>query len=156
MTSTTIRTDIVSDTCVKLACTLSAPPERVYRAWTEPEAICQWFCPDPGAVCRVPRFEASVGGGFEILMTTPVGEGSAIGSFLTLDPPKLVEFSFRCGHSSPDIPSSHVSIELTPEGNGTRLVLIDQRIANAEEAKSHLLGWQGCLNGLVDYVGAGN
>lgn len=152
MTSTSIRTDIISDSCVRLACTLAASPERVYRAWTEADAICQWFLPGPGSTCRTVKLDATVGGDFELLITTPVGESSTMGTFETLEPARLIEFSFGCRHDSPEHRSSHVSVELTPEGEGTRLVLTDRRIATPEDAKSHLLGWQGCLGGLVEFI----
>ena len=44
-----IRTEKPSDRELVLTCTFDAPPEKVYRAWTEPELLKRWFAPRPVA-----------------------------------------------------------------------------------------------------------
>jgi uncharacterized protein YndB with AHSA1/START domain len=52
---------------------INAPPEKVYRAWTEPELLKQWFAPRPWTT---PRAELDVrpGGGNLIVMKGPGGQ----------------------------------------------------------------------------------
>jgi uncharacterized protein YndB with AHSA1/START domain len=52
---------------------INAPPEKVYRAWTEPELLKQWFAPRPWTT---PRAELNVrpGGGNLIVMKGPGGQ----------------------------------------------------------------------------------
>jgi uncharacterized protein YndB with AHSA1/START domain len=52
---------------------INAPPEKVYRAWTEPELLKQWFAPRPWTT---PRAELNVrpGGGNLIVMKRPGGQ----------------------------------------------------------------------------------
>ena len=56
-----------------LTCLINAPREKVYRAWTEPELVKQWFCPRPWTT---PVFEADFrsGGGNRIVMRGPEGQ----------------------------------------------------------------------------------
>jgi uncharacterized protein YndB with AHSA1/START domain len=52
---------------------INAPPEKVYRAWTEPELLKQWFAPRPWTT---PHAELNVrpGGGNLIVMKGPGGQ----------------------------------------------------------------------------------
>ena len=51
---------------------LEAPPEKVFRAWTEPELIKQWFAPLPWTVTRVEN-DVRPGGTSLIVMRSPEG-----------------------------------------------------------------------------------
>jgi uncharacterized protein YndB with AHSA1/START domain len=54
----------------------AAPPEVVYRAWTEPELVRRWWCGQRGTmtVCEI---DLRVGGGWRYVMTTPDGSDVA-------------------------------------------------------------------------------
>jgi uncharacterized protein YndB with AHSA1/START domain len=62
----------LSDRQLVLTRLLDAPPEKVYRAWTEPELLKQWFAPLPWTT---PRAETDVrpGGASLIVMRSPEG-----------------------------------------------------------------------------------
>jgi uncharacterized protein YndB with AHSA1/START domain len=53
--------------------TFDAPPELVYRAWTEPELIKPWFCPKPWYVSHA-ETDVRAGGASYIVMNGPNGE----------------------------------------------------------------------------------
>ena len=63
----------ISDRELVLTCTFDAPPEKVFRAWTEPDLLKQWFAPLPWTT---PRAETDVrpGGASLIVMRNPEGE----------------------------------------------------------------------------------
>lgn len=56
-----------------LSCIIDATPETVFRAWTEPDLIQQWFAPKPWTVSHV-ETEVLVGGTSMIVMRSPDGQ----------------------------------------------------------------------------------
>ncbi len=52
---------------------INAPPERVYKAWIDPEMMKEWFCPRPWRVTRVEN-DVRAGGSSYVLMKAPNGE----------------------------------------------------------------------------------
>src|SRR6187431_2235100 len=51
---------------------IDAPPEKVYRAWTEPELLKQWFAPLPYTTSAV-EIDVRAGGSSMIVMRSPEG-----------------------------------------------------------------------------------
>ena len=49
------------------------PPEALWRAWTTPELLTQWFCPRPWALTE-PDIDVRPGGRFNWVMRGPEGE----------------------------------------------------------------------------------
>jgi uncharacterized protein YndB with AHSA1/START domain len=113
---------------------IGARPETVWRYWTDPERMCDWWGvgaeldPRPGGTCRV-----EMGGG-------PVMQGE----FLELVPYERIVFSF--GWESPDgapaiAPgSTRVEVTLSPDGEDTILTLRHSGIPVAH-ADEHAAGW---------------
>lgn len=87
------------------------PPERVWRALTDPAAIAQWLMPN--------NFEATLGHKFQF-RTTPRGtwDGRVQCEILELDPPRRLSYSW-----AGDNLRTVVTFELTPVSKGTRLRL---------------------------------
>lgn len=53
--------------------TLKAPRALLWRCWTEPALLCQWFCPKPWSVTEA-RLDLRAGGQFFTMMAGPAGE----------------------------------------------------------------------------------
>lgn len=111
---------------------IEAPPETVFRYFTESDALVAWMGeradldPRPGG-----RFELT------FLKMTVLGE------YLELDPPRRVVFSW--GHvGSAELPprASRVEVDLEPQAGGTRVRLVHSGIASADEREKHGRGWQ--------------
>ncbi|GHD42743.1 activator of HSP90 ATPase [Thalassobaculum fulvum] len=68
-----IRTEKPSDRELVLACTFDAPPEMVYRAWTEPALLKRWFAPRPYET-PVAELDVRAGGASRIVMRGPDGQ----------------------------------------------------------------------------------
>lgn len=52
---------------------IDASPEKLWRCWTEPELLKQWFCPKPWYVSKA-RIDLRPGGEFFMVMNGPDGE----------------------------------------------------------------------------------
>lgn len=103
---------------------LAQPPERVWPALLEPERLATWF---PTTVTVEPR----VGGRVEY------GTGEP-GTVTDLDPPRLLAYTWD---------EDHLRWELTPDGDGSLLVLV-HTFDDRAGAASFAAGWAGCLDAL--------
>jgi uncharacterized protein YndB with AHSA1/START domain len=112
---------------VRVVRDFAAPPERVFRAWTEPDQVAAWFGP---AHVETPRdgvrIDLRVGGRYELTMLAPGGREFAIGYEITaLEPPRLLELRSdpmpAAGMHEPTV----VRITFEPRGGGTRMTLTD-------------------------------
>ena len=84
--------------------TLQAPRMAIWRCWTEPQLIEQWFCPKPWYVSDV-QVDLRAGGASSMLMNGPNGEKSPNhGVYLVVEPGKRLVFTDA--FSSAWIPSS--------------------------------------------------
>ena len=55
----------MTDRTLRLHRVLRCPPDKAYRAFLDPDALCKWL-PPYGFTCRVQHFDARVGGGFRM------------------------------------------------------------------------------------------
>jgi uncharacterized protein YndB with AHSA1/START domain len=121
---------------------IDARPETVWRFWTDPERMCQWWGaaaeldPRPGGTCIV-----EMGGG-----------GVMRGEYVELVPHERIVFSFGWDptEGAPDVApgSSRVEVTLTPDGEGTILALRHSGLPAALRAE-HGAGWAHFLPILV-------
>lgn len=142
-----------ADVALRLERTIAATPEQVYRAWIETEALTRWFAPANDFTTVVHAIEPRVGGRYRIEMRSPDGVPHlATGVFRELDRPKRLVFTWQWEDDPDRGGETLVSVLLTPEGNGTRLVLLHERFVTAELRDKHQQGWTGCLDRLANAV----
>lgn len=130
---------------------LSAPPDRVFRAWTEPAEVGAWFAPDP-AMDTEAEVDLRVGGRYRIRM----GEFVVGGRYTEVSRPDRLAFTWRweAGTDADDAAEMHVTVELEPDGDGTRLRLRHERLPNEAERDSHAQGWEANLVRLTEHLAA--
>ncbi len=121
--------------------TLAAGIQRVYDAWTKPELMVRWYCPNP-ALDLTAEADLRVGGDWVVAM----GPNVVRGSYTELDEPRLIAFTWKWDFD--DGTPTHVRVELTEAGEGTRLVLRHTGFASAEDVANHAEGWEGCVERL--------
>lgn len=121
--------------CLRFTRQLSHPPEKVWRALTEPEHLAAWF-PD---TIVIERWEVGAPLRFE---NAPVPGGSFDGEVLAYEPPRLVEF--RWG-------TDVIRLELEPDGDGTKLTLLDTLDELGKAARDGA-GWHVCLDQLEHHL----
>jgi uncharacterized protein YndB with AHSA1/START domain len=137
---------------VVLSRRFAAPPERVFRAWVEPEQLVRWQFPDRGTRLEVAAFDAQRGGAYEFRFHAADGRIDTVrGSFIELVPPKRLVFTWRWDTNDPDGGvESRVSVDLVPDGGGTRLTVSHERLPTANSCRRHQLGWTGALGHLAE------
>src|ERR1700710_610609 len=79
---------------VRLHRVLTTKPEKIYRAFTESDAMAKWLPPN-GFTCTVHQFEAKVGGGFKMSFRnfTPGNSHSFGGKYLELSPGESLRYT---------------------------------------------------------------
>lgn len=129
---------------------LSAPPARVFSAWTEPQKIMRWFGP-AGVQCTHAEFDARVGGRFTIAAVSPGGEKYQVGGIVReVIPNRKLVYSWAW-HSTPER-ESLVTVEFKPDGDGTLLTLIHEQFVDEAARDRHQQGWTGALDKLEKLV----
>jgi len=124
---------------------LKAPPERVYRAFTTPEAIAKWI-PPHGFTCTVHHMEPGVGGTFRMSFTnfTTQQSHSFGGEYLELVPNELLRYTDR--FDDPNLPGvMQVTVSFKPVSCGTDLSIVQDGIPDVIPLEMCHLGWQESL-----------
>ncbi|MFI6073043.1 SRPBCC domain-containing protein [Actinoplanes sp. NPDC051343] len=130
------------DRSAEITVHLDAPPERVYAALTDADALQAWYW--PATVSPRAFSDPVVGGRFGI---DADGMGFA-GVYTELEPPRRIVQSWRWQGDDRD---SRVTIDLVATDGGTDLTVVHDRL-DAETAEMYRQGWQSCLDRLPAYV----
>ena len=131
---------------------LSAPAEKVFAAWTDPEKIIHWFGPAETASGSVRAdMDVRVGGRFRISFKGQDGEYHEVsGTYREVVPSERLVFSWAW-HSTPER-ESLITITLKPDGNATMLTLHHERFFDEKARDGHERGWTGTLEKLARYL----
>ena len=124
---------------------LRAAPERVYRAFLDPEALVKWLPPN-GFTGRVHHLDARVGGTFKMSFTN-FGTGRVEtfgGEYLELVPHERIRHTDA--FDDPSMPGTIVTtIQLRPVFCGTEVHIVQEGIPEAIPPEACCLGWQESL-----------
>ena len=114
--------------------------EKVWNAWTEPQALSQWFGPgEPNSVTRA-HLDVQVGGEFDIAFRTQDGlEHNVGGVYQQVEPLRKLVFTWAW-KSTPDRVSL-VTVAMAAVPGGTQLDFTHERFFDAESARNHTRGW---------------
>jgi uncharacterized protein YndB with AHSA1/START domain len=129
---------------------LSAPPERVYQAWTDPQKMMRWFAP-AGAETLAAETDARVGGRFRVLMRTADGQEHDVqGIYREVVHNERLVFTWQW-RSKPEW-ESLVTVTLKRDGEATILTLVHEQLPDDAERDEHRDGWGGALDKLAQVV----
>jgi len=127
-----------------------ASPERVFAAWTDPKEVEKWWGP-ANVRCISAEIDLRVGGQYRIANELPDKAVIWIeGVYERIERPNLLVFTWRVGAESS--PTEIVTIRMTAQDRGTEVVVMHERIESPAMGNQHLQGWEGCLDGLVDFL----
>jgi len=127
---------------IQLEIHIAAPPERVFRALTDPRQLLQRWGQKGMYRCTNWTTDVRAGGQWR---TEGVNDADGKpfhvgGEYLELDPPRLLVCTWRASWSGPL--QTVVRWELTPKPGGTRVRLYHSGFAQApEQAQTHYQGW---------------
>jgi uncharacterized protein YndB with AHSA1/START domain len=121
--------------------------EKVFLAWTEPQALKKWMAPSDAHQIPVAEVDLRVGGRFRIVMQDPAGEQHRVGGvYREVSPPSRLVFTWAW-ESTPER-ESLVTVELYDRHGETELLLTHERFADDDARARHLQGWNNCLDRL--------
>jgi uncharacterized protein YndB with AHSA1/START domain len=137
---------------VRLHRVLRAPPERIYRAFLDPDAMAKWL-PPHGFTGKVHELDARVGGRYRMSFTN-FGTGrshSFAGKYVELTPHTLLRYTDQ--FDDPGLPGEmHVTVALRQVACGTELTVLQEGIPAAIPVEFCYLGWQESLALLANLV----
>ena len=142
----------MTERTVRLHRVLRTPPQKLYRAFLEPAALCKWL-PPFGFTCQVHDLDARVGGGFRMSFHNfSSGNGHSFGGeYLELVPHERIRYTDR--FDDPGLPGvMEVTVALKPVLCGTELSVTQSGIPEAVPLEMCYLGWQESLIQLAQLV----
>jgi len=139
---------------VRLHRVLRATPERVYRAFLDPDAMAKWLPPN-GFTGRVHHMDARVGGTYKMSFTnfSTSSSHSFGGTFLELTPHERLRYTDQ--FDNPGLPGEMITtVTLRKIFCGTELNITQEGIPAVIPAEACYLGWQESLVLLAKLVEA--
>ena len=139
---------------VRLHRVLRAPPERIYRAFLDPDAMAKWLPPN-GFTGKVHEMDARVGGRHRMSFTNfSTGHSHFFGGeYLELVPHERIRYTDT--FDDPDLPGTmQVTVTLKQVSCGTELNVVQEGIPDVIPAEACYLGWQESLTLLGKLVEA--
>ena len=131
---------------------LKSTPERIYRAFLDPDAITKWLPPN-GFTGKVHHMDAKIGGTFNMSFTNfTTGKSHSFGGkYLELTPPNRICYTDQ--FDDPNLAGEiTVSITMTKVSHGTEINIIQSGIPSVIPAEACYLGWQESLILLAQLV----
>jgi uncharacterized protein YndB with AHSA1/START domain len=139
---------------VRLHRVLRAPPERIYRAFLDADAMAKWLPPN-GFTGKVHQLDARVGGAYRMSFTnfTTGHSHSFGGEYLELVPNERIRHTDK--FDDPNLPGvMQVTISLRAVSVGTELNIVQEGIPEVIPLEACYLGWQESLMLLAKLVEA--
>jgi uncharacterized protein YndB with AHSA1/START domain len=139
---------------VRLHRVLRAPPERVYRAFLDPDAMARWL-PPHGFTGKVSHLDPRVGGSYRMSFTNfATGRSHAFGGeYLELVPNELLRYTDR--FDDPNLAGlMTTTVTLAKVSCGTELNVVQDGIPAVIPTEACHLGWQESLAQLATLVEA--
>ena len=139
---------------IRLHRVLRAPPERVYRAFLDADALVKWLPPN-GFTAKVHSLDVRIGGTYRMSFTNfATGHSDAFGGeYLELVPNARIRHTDR--FENPGLPGTMVTtIELSAVSCGTEASIVQEGVPEPIPPEACYLGWQESLALLAKLVEA--
>ncbi len=144
----------MADRTIRLHRVLKSKPERVYRAFLDPDAVVKWL-PPHGFTCKVDHIDARVGGTFRMSFKnfTTGGSHSFGGEYLELVPARRIRHTDK--FEDPSMPGVMVTtVSLEEVSCGTEMNVVQEGLPEPIPLEGCYLGWQESLELLARLVEA--
>ena len=143
---------------IRLNKLVQAAPQMVYDTWLDAAQYPKWFAPGPEAQCLEVAIDPTVGGAMRVVMQTPNGTVTGVGTFKELVPGKRIVQTWGWEEMPEMAAGSILTLDLfetdNPHGEGpaTEIVLTHEGLNTPVERSEHTGGWWGCLKALGYFV----
>lgn len=144
--------NIMANNSVSLHRVLKANPEKVFRAFTEPNALAFWL-PPYGFLCMVHELDLRVGGSYKMsFINFSTGKGQSFGgNFLEIIQNEFIKQTDK--FDDPNLPGEMTtSVWLKKVSAGTELKIFQEGIPSSIPTEMCYLGWQESLEKLAKLV----
>lgn len=141
------------ETTLRLSRRFAAPREKVFRAWTDPDALKQWWMPADGF--SVPRAEIDLrpGGHYRVTMQNPKGERFfLVGTYREVRAPEKLVYTWQWEETQMNIGETLVTVEFHDRKGATEVMITHTLFPNREMRDRHSDGWNGSLERLGDAI----
>ncbi|MDA4129526.1 MAG: SRPBCC domain-containing protein [Thaumarchaeota archaeon] len=129
----------------------AAPPEKVYRAWTDPEALKRWWRVAENWTTSFVEVDLRVGGKFALATKPPAGELHVVrGEYLEIDPQRRLVYTWQV--EGKDEETNFVEVQFRSLGENSTELLIFHRQLTKRSAENSEIGWMGVLVSLKSLV----
>jgi uncharacterized protein YndB with AHSA1/START domain len=139
---------------IRLHRVLRTPPERIYRAFLDPDAMVKWLPPN-GFTGKVHQLEAKVGGSYKMSFTNfSTGKSHSFGGkYLDLVPNERIRHTDA--FDDPNLPGEmQTTISLKKVSCGTEVSIVQEGVPEVIPPEACYLGWQESLTLLAQLVEA--
>ena len=129
-------------TTLRLTRHFAASRERVFDAWTTPEALKRWWCP-PGWRPERIEIDLRTGGAYYFGMRRSDSHPivSIEGRFLEVHRPERLVYTWRWRGAFDGMPETRVRVEFQSVDRGTDVVLVHENFASVPLWHRHRSGW---------------
>lgn len=130
----------------------TASPEKVFKAFTDADAMASWL-PPYGFICKVHSLDARVGGKYKMTFTNfGTGKSNSFGGeYLEIRPNEFLKYTDE--FDDPNLPGQMITtIELKSVLCGTELIATQEGIPDVIPTEMCYLGWQESLEKLKKLV----
>jgi len=137
---------------IRLHRVLRAAPERVYRAFLDPDAKVKWLPPN-GFTGKVHHMDARVGGSYKMSFTNfTTGKSHSFGGqYVELTPHERIRYTDK--FDDPNLPGAmQVTVNLKKVSVGTEVNITQEGVPDVIPAEACYLGWQESLTLLAKLV----
>ena len=148
-----------TETKLTIRRTVAAPRDLVFRAWTEPERLKQWWGVDEAFSAPIAEVDLRVGGVYRLGMLAP-GETNPFvvgGVYKEVNPPEKLVYTWVWEGAESAADAAHtagfqemlVTVEFHDLGGSTEVVLTHEFFPDQHAKEEHNQGWIGCLGQLA-------
>jgi len=127
-------------------------PEKVWRAWTDPQALKQWWGPGGPEAVSLVQLDVRVGGRFRIVFGGPQGDEHEVqGTYKEVVANRRLAFTWTWPRTTPER-ESLVTITFKPAAGGTELEFVHAQHFDEKVRDGHLRGWSEAFVKLERYL----